>query len=100
MERTPGAGRQEYLSAGIALARSRSFLPTESTSTTYSPRNPDAGSAPRADDTAVPMRITKIPSKTSCRFIDPPSFIDRMHRALSPFPFPDDRLLAVGCLSP
>ena len=43
-ERTPGLGRQEYLPAGIASARSTSFWPTLSISATYSARNP-AGAA-------------------------------------------------------
>src|SRR6266498_436977 len=39
-DRTPGAGRQPYLSAGIFSARSTILLPTNSMSETQSPRNP------------------------------------------------------------
>src|SRR5262245_64047296 len=44
-ERTSGAGRHPYLSAGKASASSTSFLPTASTSAAYSARNPTAGAA-------------------------------------------------------
>src|SRR5206468_9531566 len=39
-DRTSGAGRHPYLSAGKASASSTSFLPTASTSAAYSARNP------------------------------------------------------------
>src|SRR5437870_1391740 len=54
----------------------------------YSPRNPVAGSAPRAGDAAAPMRIPKAPSKASWRFIDPPSFFDQVPAHYLPTPDP------------
>src|SRR5712691_13132294 len=40
-ERTPSDGRQPYLSAGIACARSTSFLPASSIEAVKSVRNPE-----------------------------------------------------------
>src|SRR5438552_11912970 len=82
----PGAGLQEYFSAGTAPARSVSFFPTLSTSAVNSARNPvgaAAGSAPHAEKTVPPKTNPRTANATIVRLMSP-SFFNLCGRGIIP----------------